>query len=112
MALLSRPDVPGQRVKITAWVRKKSFQMGRQPKTRFMQQQGSVRAQSANSVWSLGIGCLTLLLSVFAFFLPEFETLPKSGLVGWLLVFAGIPELFFGWQRQPDLISRAAVGSG
>jgi uncharacterized membrane protein HdeD (DUF308 family) len=55
---------------------------------------------------------MTLMLSLVAFFLPEIELLPKSAVVGWLLVLAGIPELIVGWKRGADPIGSAAVGSG
>lgn len=67
---------------------------------------------SLNSAWTIASGCVTLMLSVIAFFLPDIELLPKAGLVGWLLVIAGIVELFFGWMRGPDIIGKAALGSG
>jgi uncharacterized membrane protein HdeD (DUF308 family) len=55
---------------------------------------------------------LTLLLALIAFFLPELESLPRAGLVGWLLLLAGLAEFAFGRKRGPDALGRAAVGSG
>ncbi len=62
--------------------------------------------------WTLASGCLTLLLAAVAFFLPDLDWLPRSGVVGWLLLLAGIAELAFGWKRGLDALGRAAVGSG
>ena len=44
--------------------------------------------------------------------LPLIEWAPKGGLVGWLLLLAGISELTFGWKRGLDPVGKAAVGSG
>ena len=62
--------------------------------------------------WTLASGCLTLLLAVVAFFLPDLDWLPRSGVVGWLLLLAGTAELAFGWKRGLDSLGQAAVGSG
>jgi uncharacterized membrane protein HdeD (DUF308 family) len=67
---------------------------------------------SAKWAWTFFSGCLTLLLAIVAFFLPDIDVAPRSGLVGWLLVLAGLPELIFGWKRGLDEIGKAAVGSG
>ena len=76
-----------------------------------MSDQNSGSVQSPNAAWTIAAGCVTLLLSVIAFFLPDIDLLPKAGLVGWLLLLAGIVELFFGWMRGPDIIGKAALGS-
>lgn len=62
--------------------------------------------------WTLASGLFTLLLAVVAFFMPDIGWLPRGGLVGWLLLLAGLAELAFGWQRRGDGVGRAAVGSG
>ena len=67
---------------------------------------------SAKWAWTFASGCLTLLLAVVAFFLPDIDLAPKGALVGWLLILAGVPELIFGLKRGSDDIGKAAVGSG
>ena len=69
-------------------------------------------ARSSKWAWTLASGCLTLLLAVVAFFLPDVDLAPRGSLVGWLLVFAGVPELVFGLKRASDDIGKAAIGSG
>lgn len=63
-------------------------------------------------LWTLISGCITLLLAILAFFLPDIEWAPKGGMVGWLLLVAGLAELAFGWRRGLDPVGEAAVGSG
>ena len=62
--------------------------------------------------WTLISGGVTLLLAVVAFFLPDIDILPKSGIVGWLLLLAGLFELAFGLKRGLGAVAQAAVGSG
>jgi uncharacterized membrane protein HdeD (DUF308 family) len=62
--------------------------------------------------WTLISGCVTLLLAFVAFFLPDIEWAPSGGIVGWLLLIAGLFELAFGWKRGLDAVGDAAVGSG
>jgi uncharacterized membrane protein HdeD (DUF308 family) len=62
--------------------------------------------------WTLASGVFTLLLAAAAFLLPVAETVPKGGVVGWLLLLAGLAEFTFGWKRGLDRIGKAAVGSG
>lgn len=62
--------------------------------------------------WTLISGCVTLMLAVVAFFLPDIEWAPSGGIVGWLLLIAGLFELAFGWKRGLDAVGDAAVGSG
>jgi len=62
--------------------------------------------------WTLISGLLTAALAVIAFFLPDIGWLPRSGLVGWLLLLAGIAELAFGALRGFDRVGKAAFGSG
>ena len=62
--------------------------------------------------WTLTSGCVTLPLAIIAFFLPDIEWAPSGGIVGWLLLLAGLFELAFGWKRGLDAVGDAAVGSG
>jgi len=62
--------------------------------------------------WTLVSGCVTLLLALIAFFLPEIDWAPRGGIVGWLLLLAGLFEFAFGWKRGLDAVGRAAAGSG
>ena len=62
--------------------------------------------------WTLTAGCVTLLLALVAFFLPDIEWAPTGGIVGWVLLIAGLFELAFGWKRGLDAVGEAAVGSG
>ena len=62
--------------------------------------------------WTLMSGLFTAALAVVAFFLPDIAWLPRSGLVGWLLLLAGIAELAFGALRGFDPVGKAAFGSG
>lgn len=62
--------------------------------------------------WTLTSGCVTLVLAVVAFFLPDIEWAPSGGIVGWVLLLAGLFELAFGWRRGLDAVGDAAVGSG
>jgi uncharacterized membrane protein HdeD (DUF308 family) len=62
--------------------------------------------------WTLTSGCVTLLLALVAFFLPDIEWAPSGGIVGWVLLIAGVLELAFGWKRGLDAVGEAAVGSG
>lgn len=71
-----------------------------------------IESLSSKWAWTLASGCLTLLLAVVAFFLPDIDLAPQGGLVGWLLVLAGVPELIFGLRRASDDIGKAAIGSG
>lgn len=70
------------------------------------------RTQAARWQWTLVSGLFTALLAVIAFFLPDIGWLPRSGVVGWLLLLAGIAELGFGAMRGLDGIGKAAFGSG
>lgn len=63
-------------------------------------------------LWSFVSGCLTLLLALAAFILPEIDWMPKGELVGWLLTIAGVAELIFGLARGSDPIGIAGAGSG
>jgi len=74
--------------------------------------EAGVRVARREWRWTLASGCLTLLLALIAFFLPELEWLPRAGLVGWLLLLAGIAEFAFGRKRGQDALGRAAMGSG
>lgn len=62
--------------------------------------------------WTLGSGVLTILLALVAFWLPEIHWLPRGGLVGWLLLIAGVSELALGSKRGSDSIARAGLWSG
>jgi uncharacterized membrane protein HdeD (DUF308 family) len=62
--------------------------------------------------WTLASGLFTILLAGAALLLPLVEWAPRGGLVGWLLLLAGIWEFIFGWKRGPDAIGKAAMGSG
>jgi len=62
--------------------------------------------------WTMASGCLTLVLAIIVFFLPELDWLPRAGVIGWLLLLAGIAEFVFGWKRGRDVVGQAAVGSG
>ena len=62
--------------------------------------------------WTLASGLFTIALAAAALMLPLIEWAPKGGLVGWLLLLAGISELTFGWKRGLDAVGKAAVGSG
>ena len=62
--------------------------------------------------WTFVSGCLTLLLALLAFLLPEIEQMPKGELVGWVLMVAGVAELIFGLARGSDPVGAAAAGSG
>jgi uncharacterized membrane protein HdeD (DUF308 family) len=52
------------------------------------------------------------LLAAAALLLPIVQWAPKGGLVGWLLLLAGMWEFVFGWKRGPDPVGNAAMGSG
>ena len=62
--------------------------------------------------WTLASGLVTFVIAVLAFCLPDIEWAPKGGLVGWLLVVAGLAELSFGLKRGLDPLGETAVGSG
>ena len=66
----------------------------------------------SQSRWTLVSGCVTLLLALFAFFLPDIEWAPTGGIVGWLLFVAGSIEFAFGTRRGTDYIGAAALASG
>ena len=65
-----------------------------------------------HSRWTLVSGCVTLLLAIVAFFLPEIEWAPRGGIVGWLLFAAGCLELAFGTRRRTDYVGMTAMASG
>jgi uncharacterized membrane protein HdeD (DUF308 family) len=77
-----------------------------------MTEQDAGRSPSREWIWTLTSGLFTILLAFVAFLLPELRWAPKGGLVGWLLLLAGIAEFAFGWKRGRDTASRTAVGSG
>ncbi len=62
--------------------------------------------------WTLASGIFTLLLAGIAFFLPDIALLPRGGLVGSLLLLAGIAEASFGIGRRRDRVGQAAIASG
>ena len=62
--------------------------------------------------WTLASGGVTLVLAIIAFFLPDIEWAPRGGIVGWLLLLAGLVELAFGLRRGLDAVGNAAAGSG
>ena len=62
--------------------------------------------------WTLASGVFTLLLALVAIFLPDIEWAPRGGLVGWLLLLAGVAELAFGAGRRSGLAGQASLGSG
>jgi uncharacterized membrane protein HdeD (DUF308 family) len=62
--------------------------------------------------WTLASGLFTLLLAVVAFLLPDIRLLPRGGVVGSLLLLAGIAEAGFGFGRRRDRVGQAAIGSG
>jgi uncharacterized membrane protein HdeD (DUF308 family) len=64
------------------------------------------------SAWTFASGGVTLLLAIIAVFLPDIEWMPKGGLVGWLLLLAGIVELGFGLARGLDRLGVTAMVSG
>ena len=57
-------------------------------------------------------GLVTAALATIAFFLPDIAWLPRGGLVGWLLLLAGLAELALGARRGFDPVGKAAFGSG
>jgi uncharacterized membrane protein HdeD (DUF308 family) len=77
-----------------------------------MTQEDADRPAGHHGAWTLGSALFTMLLSVVAFLLPELERLPRGGLVGWLLLLAGLAELAFGWKRALDMAGKTAIGSG
>lgn len=68
--------------------------------------------QGARWQWTLASGLFTLLLAAIAFFLPDIQWLQRAGLVGWLLLLAGLAELGFGLKRRLDGVGKTVVGSG
>ena len=76
-----------------------------------MTQAGEARPLGRDWTWTLASGLLTLLFAAVAFLLPLLDW-PTGGVVGWLLLLAGIFELSFGWKRGLDAAGKAAVGSG
>ncbi len=54
----------------------------------------------------------TLFLAFAAFLLPEIESGPAGGLVGWLLFLAGLVELAFGARLRRHAAGKAALGAG
>jgi len=71
-----------------------------------------VLAPGRKWTWTLVSGIFTIFLALAAFLLPLVEWMPKGGLVGWLLLLAGIAELIFGRKRDLGVPARAAIGSG
>jgi uncharacterized membrane protein HdeD (DUF308 family) len=65
-----------------------------------------------NWAWTVGSGDLTLVLGLVALFLPEIHWTPKGGIVGWLLVFAGVAEIALSVARGLDRIGTTALVSG
>ncbi len=72
----------------------------------------TVQRAGGNWRWTLASGLFTMLLAAVALLLPLVEWAPKGGVVGWLLLLAGIAEFAFGWKRGPDAAGKAARGSG
>ena len=62
--------------------------------------------------WTLASGDLTILLALLALFLPEVHWAPKGGIVGWLLVAAGVAEMALALARGLDRLGTTALGSG
>lgn len=62
--------------------------------------------------WELVCGLATILLGALAAFLPDLEWMPRAGLIGWLLLMAGIAELAFGLSRRSDPIGVTLMVSG
>ena len=61
---------------------------------------------------SVATGLFTLLLAAASLLLPVFETAPRSGAVGWLLLLAGGAELVFGSLRASKGVRRATMIAG
>ena len=68
--------------------------------------------QRPSWAWTVGSGDLTLVLGLVALFLPEIHWVPKGGVVGWLLVFAGVAEIALAVARGLDRIGITALVSG
>lgn len=62
--------------------------------------------------WTLASGILSVLLGTIAALLPVIDWAPRAGIVGWLLVLAGLGELAFGITRGTDRIGRIYIVSG
>ena len=77
-----------------------------------MAQQGSSARLETEGARSLGSGLVTIALAAVALFLPEIDWAPTGGLVGWLLVLAGMAEVAFAARRGRDLPGRTALFSG
>ncbi len=62
--------------------------------------------------WELACGLVTILLGALAAFLPDLEWISRAGLIGWLLLLAGIAELGFGLARRTDPVGVTLMVSG
>jgi uncharacterized membrane protein HdeD (DUF308 family) len=62
--------------------------------------------------WTVGSGNLLIVLALVALFLPDIHWAPKGGIVGWLLLFAGVAELALSFGRGLDRVGITALISG
>lgn len=62
--------------------------------------------------WELVFGVATIMLGTIAAFLPELEWIPRAGLIGWLLLTAGVAELAFGLSRRSEAMGFTLMVSG
>ena len=72
----------------------------------------SPNQDAMNWRFALAWAAATIVLAVVAFFLPEIDWMPKGGLVGWLLLLAGIAELAFGVVQRTTAFGIAAIVAG
>ena len=70
------------------------------------------RASNRGWMWTLGWAAVTIALAILAFFLPDIDWMPKGGLVGWLLLAAGMAESAFGAGRGRDRFAITAMVAG
>ena len=62
--------------------------------------------------WELACGVVTILLGALAALLPDLEWMPRAGVIGWLLLMAGVAEFAFGLSRRLEPIGVTLMISG
>jgi len=72
----------------------------------------SAQAGYRRSGVGLAAGCFTVALAVVALFLPDLNFAPRGGLVGWLLLLAGILDIVFGAARGSGRPAVTAIVAG